>query len=207
MRKILACLVIGLSLAGTSSLGQAQSGMADPRQRLTLTADDRVLGDIKAPNTIIEYASLSCPHCAHFATEVLPKLKERWIETGKAKLVMRDFPLDEPALRAAMVARCAPTDRYYGLIETFFAQQEQWATARDYRPALEKAAKSAGLTDEEFTACISNRELEERVVRSRLIATQQLGINGTPKFFINGKILVGPPTIEAFDDALSEPGG
>jgi protein-disulfide isomerase len=87
--------------------------LADAQTVLALGKDDRILGNPDAPITIIEYASLTCPHCAHFANEVLPELKKKWIDTGKAKLVLRDYPLDEPALRAAMIARCAPPDRYY----------------------------------------------------------------------------------------------
>jgi protein-disulfide isomerase len=134
---------------------------------------------------------------------VLPKLKEKWIDTGKAKLILRDYPLDEPALRAAMVARCAPADRFYPLIDTFFAQQEQWATSRDYRAALEKLVKLGGMSDKEFKACISDKKLEDQVAQSRLVASQQLGVDATPTFFINGKKFDGAPTVEAFDQALS----
>ena len=93
---------------------------------LAVKPTDRVLGKPDAPITIVEYGSLSCPHCAHFATEVLPQLQKEWIDTGKAKLVFRDFPLDKMALRAEMVARCAPPDRYFGLIDLMFANQEKW---------------------------------------------------------------------------------
>ena len=127
----------------------------------------------------------------------------KWIDTGKAKLVLRDFPLDEPALRAAMVARCAPPERFYPLVDTFFAQQEQWATTRDYRAALEKLAKLGGISNKEFAACISDKKLEDQVAQSRLTAAQQLGVDATPTFFVNGKKFDGAPTLEAFDKALS----
>src|SRR5207248_5466238 len=96
---------------------------------LAPNAQDRVLGKDDAPITIVEYASLSCSHCAHFANAVLPKLKEKWIDTGKAKLVLRDFPLDEPALRAEMLARCVPPERFFPLVETLFETQEKWVVA------------------------------------------------------------------------------
>ena len=89
--------------------------LADAQTVLAVTKDDRILGKPDAPITIVEYASLTCPHCAHFANDVLPELKKKWIDTGKAKLVLRDFPLDEPALRAAMIARCAPPERFYAV--------------------------------------------------------------------------------------------
>src|SRR5438067_6939922 len=128
MQEIWFSLLIGLALAGVSP-AHAQNPpkpTGDTAKLLALTPDDRILGKPDAPVTIIEYASLTCPHCAHFTTDVLPQLKEKWIDAGKAKLVLRDFPLDEPALRAAMVARCAPAERYFPLIDTLFASQEKW---------------------------------------------------------------------------------
>ncbi|TMJ76767.1 MAG: DsbA family protein [Alphaproteobacteria bacterium] len=202
MREIWFCLLIVLSL-GTLSPTPALAAAGDAAKELAVQPSDRILGKAEAPITIIEYASLTCPHCAHFDVTVLPKLKEKWIDTGKAKLILRDYPLDEPALRAAMVARCAPADRFYPLIDTFFAQQEQWATSRDYRAALEKLVKLGGMSDKEFKACISDKKLEDQVAQSRLVASQQLGVDATPTFFINGKKFDGAPTVEAFDQALS----
>jgi protein-disulfide isomerase len=202
MREIWFCLLIVLSL-GSALPNPAQAAAGDAGKELAVQPSDRVLGKPDAPITIIEYASLTCPHCAHFDLEVLPKLKEKWIDSGKAKLVLRDFPLDEPALRAAMVARCAPPDRFYPLVDTFFGQQEQWVTARDYRAALEKLAKLGGISNKEFAACISDKKLEDQVAQSRLTAAQQLGVDATPTFFINGKKFDGAPTVEAFDQALS----
>ena len=202
MREMWFCLLIALTL-GTLPLSPVQAAGGDPAKDLAVQPSDRVLGKPDAPITIIEYASLTCPHCAHFDVDVLPKLKQKWIDTGKAKLVLRDFPLDEPALRAAMVARCAPAERFYPLIDTFFAQQEQWVTARDYRTALEKLAKLGGISEKEFKACISDKKLEDQVAQSRLTASQQLGVDATPTFFINGKKFDGAPTVEAFDQALS----
>jgi len=202
MREIWFCLLIVLSL-GTLSPTPALAAAGDAAKELAVQPSDRILGKAEAPITIIEYASLTCPHCAHFDVTVLPKLKEKWIDTGKAKLILRDYPLDEPALRAAMVARCAPADRFYPLIDTFFAQQEQWATSRDYRAALEKLVKLGGMSDKEFKACISDKKLEDQVAQSRLVASQQLGVDATPTFFINGRKFDGAPTVEAFDQALS----
>jgi protein-disulfide isomerase len=202
MREIWFCLLIVLSL-GSALPNPAQAAAGDAGKELAVQPNDRVLGKADAPITIIEYASLTCPHCAHFDVDVLPKLKEKWIDSGKAKLVLRDFPLDEPALRAAMVARCAPPDRFYPLVDTFFGQQEQWVTARDYRAVLEKLAKLGGISKKEFAACISDKKLEDQVAQSRLTAAQQLGVEATPTFFINGKKFDGAPTVEAFDQALS----
>jgi len=205
MREIWFSLLIVLSLAGASPAVAQTPPKATPGggEALAVQPGDRVLGKADAPITIIEYASLTCPHCAHFTVDVLPKLKQKWIDTGKAKLVLRDFPLDEPALRAAMVARCAPPDKFYPLVDTFFAQQENWVTSRDYRAALEKLAKLAGIGDKQFKTCIEDKKLEDQVVQSRLTAAQQLGVNSTPSFFIDGKKFEGAPTFEAFDQQLS----
>ena len=203
MREIWFSLVVVLSLGGALPAAAQGASGADAARQLAVQSGDRILGKADAPITIIEYASLTCPHCAHFDVAVLPKLKEKWIDTGKAKLVLRDFPLDEPALRAAMVARCAPPERFYPLVDTFFAQQEQWATTRDYRAALEKLAKLGGIGGKEFAACIADKKLEDQVAQSRLTAAQQLGVDATPTFFINGKKFEGAPTLEAFDQALS----
>ncbi|HYU11047.1 MAG TPA: DsbA family protein [Stellaceae bacterium] len=205
MREIWFGLLVALSLAGASpAVAQTPPKPAvGGGEALAVQPGDRVLGKADAPITIIEYASLTCPHCAHFAVDVQPKLKQKWIDTGKVKLVLRDFPLDEPALRAAMVARCAPADKFYPLVDTFFSQQENWVTSRDYRAALEKLAKLAGIGDKQFKTCIEDKKLEDQVVQSRLTAAQQLGVSSTPSFFIDGKRFEGAPTFEAFDQQLS----
>ena len=179
--------------------------LADAQTVLALSKDDRILGNPDAPITIVEYASLTCPHCAHFTNDILPELKKKWIETGKAKLVLRDYPLDEPALRAAMIARCAPPDRYYAFVDTFFGSQEKWVTARDYRDALARLVKLGGMSREEFDQCLKNTTLENKIVEGRLIASKELDVNSTPTFFINGTKFTGAPTVEEFDKALSAP--
>jgi protein-disulfide isomerase len=199
MRKI---WLILLGVIGIFSV-PADPLAADAQTVLQISKDDRILGNPDAPITIVEYASLTCPHCAHFANDVLPTLKKEWIDTGKAKLVMRDFPTDQVALRAAMIARCAPQGRFYAFVDTFFASQDKWAVARDYREALARLAKLGGMGKEEFDACLNNTELENKVVEQRLIASQQLDVNATPTFFINGSKFSGAPTAEEFNKVLS----
>src|SRR5213082_1614885 len=181
MREIWFCLLIVLSL-GALLPSPALAASGDAAKELAVQPSDRILGKADAPITIIEYASLTCPHCAHFDVTVLPKLKEKWIDTGKAKLVLRDYPLDEPALRAAMIARCAPPDRYYAYVDTFFGAQEKWATARDYRDALARLVKLGGMSREEFDNCLKNTALENKIVEGRLIASKELDVNSTPTF-------------------------
>jgi protein-disulfide isomerase len=205
MRKLQGCLLILIALAAAVPVA-AESAKTNPGAAMALTVqpEDRVLGNPDAPITVIEYASLTCPHCAKFAVNVLPKLREKWIENGKAKLIMRDYPLDERAMRAAMVSHCVPPDRYYPLTEMFFAQAEQWVMASDYRAVLERLAKLGGMSSNQFAACISDKKLEDQVAQSRLTASQQLGVKATPAFFINGETFEGDPTAEAFDHILSE---
>jgi protein-disulfide isomerase len=187
----------------TASAADPRPLLADAQTVLGLTKDDRILGNPDAPITIVEYASLTCPHCAHFTNEVLPELKKKWIDTGKVKLVLRDFPLDEPALRAAMIARCAPPDRFYAYTDTLFAAQEKWVQARDYRDALARLAKLGGMSREEFDNCLKNTALENKIVETRLVASKELDVNSTPTFFINGTKFTGAPTVEEFDKVLS----
>jgi protein-disulfide isomerase len=196
--------IFGLLLVspGSPEAAAPHPMLADAKTVLQITKDDRILGNPEAPITIVEYASLTCPHCAHFANDILPEIKKEWIDTGKAKLVLRDYPLDEPALRAAMITRCAPPDRYYAFADTFFAAQEKWVRA-DYREALARLAKLGGMSTEEFDACLKNTELESKIVEGRLKATQELDVNSTPTFFVNGSKLAGAPTKEEFEKLLS----
>ena len=177
--------------------------LADAQTVLALTKDDQVLGNPDASITIVEYASLTCPHCAHFANDVFPELKKKWIDAGKVKLVLRDYPLDEPALRAAMIARCAPADRFYAYVDTFFAQQEKWVTARDYREALARLVRLGGMSQDAFDKCLKDTALENKILEERLIASKELDVNSTPTFFINGTKFTGAPTVEEFDKVLS----
>jgi protein-disulfide isomerase len=156
-----------------------------------LSPEDRILGKADAPVTIFEYASLTCPHCADFEKEVLPKIKADWIDTGKAKLVFRDFPLDGSALKAAMVARCAPPERFYGFIDVLFAQQRSWAVGGDPTAVLERLAKLGGMSPDKFDACMKDDALQNKILAGRLTAANDYKVESTPTFFINGKTVVG----------------
>jgi protein-disulfide isomerase len=202
MRKIWFCLIALASFLvpmGMASAAPPPPAAADAQAPLQITRDDRILGNPDAPITIVEYASMTCPHCAHFQDDVLPEIKKQWIDAGKAKLVLRDFPLDEEALRAAMIARCAPPDRYYAFADTFFASQSKWVGARDYREALARLARLGGMGKEEFEACLRNKRLEDSIVQSRLVASKELDVNSTPTFFINGNKFTGAPTAQDFE--------
>jgi protein-disulfide isomerase len=163
---------------------------------------DHALGDPNAPVTIIEYASLTCPHCAEFHEDVLPQLKERYIAPGKVRLVYRDFPLDQRALAAASLAHCAGPERYFGFLDVLFQTQESWARADDYLAALERLGKLGGLTEAEMEACFADEELTNRILQTRLEAQDQHEISSTPTFIIDGKAYSGSRGIDEFGELI-----
>jgi protein-disulfide isomerase len=169
---------------------------------------ERVLGKAEAPIVITEYASLTCPHCARFHKETLPKIKAAYIDTGKAKLIYRDFPFDGLALRAAAMARCAPQERYFAVLETLFAQQENWSRAKDPLVALGNIGKLAGMSQATVDACFKDTKLMDSIVQIRLDGEKTHGVDSTPTFIIGGKKVSGAEPFETFDKLLkSLPGG
>jgi len=175
----------------------------------TLQANDHVLGNKNAPITIFEYASLTCPHCAAFASDTLPKLQKDWIDTGKAKLVYRDFPLDQSAVVAATVASCFPPDRYFPFIETLFQSQREWAQGSEAatKKALANIARLGGMSQAQFDACANNQKLSDAVLNSRLVAQNQYGIDSTPTFFVNGTKVIGDVPYDEFVKYLEAKSG
>jgi protein-disulfide isomerase len=161
---------------------------------------DLSLGDDKAPVTLIEYASLTCPHCAHFQEVTFPEIKKRYIDTGKVRYILRDFPLDSLAGAAFVLARCAGKDdksKYYSLVDTLFRQQRQWAVEKPIPPLL-AIAKQAGFTEESFNACLSNQKAWDAMESVRQRAVKDFKVESTPTFFVNGTKVVGALTIEEF---------
>src|SRR5258708_24421804 len=152
-----------------------------------LSPDDRILGKADAPVTIFEYASLTCPHCAAFEKEILPQIKTEWIDTGKAKLVFRDFPLDGSALKAAMVARCAPPERFYGFIDMLFTHQASWGTTPDPVPSVVRMAKPGGMGAEPPQACLKDDAPQNKILATRLADQKEFTVESTPTLFNKGK--------------------
>lgn len=163
---------------------------------------DVFLGDENAPVTVIEYASMTCPHCANFHEAILPSLKEKYIESGKVKLIFREFPLDPRAYAASMLARCAGNEFYFPMTDVLFKQQSVWARAEDPRPPLMQIAKLAGFTQESFEECLKNQELLDNVNATRKKAAEVYGVTGTPSFFINGEKYSGPISVEGLSEAI-----
>ena len=164
--------------------------------------DDIVMGSPTAPVTMIEYASMTCPHCAHFAAETFPKLKEKYIDTGKVKYIMREYPLDGLAAAAFMLARCAGPDKYYPMIETLFAEQKKWAVKEPLPPLL-AIAKQAGFTEQSFRECLDNKDLLGKVRQMRDRGQQKFKVESTPTFYINGERHPGAMSIEDIDNAVA----
>ncbi len=159
------------------------------------------MGKADAPITIVEYSSLSCPHCADFHKNVLPKLKSEYIDTGKVRYVVKEFPLNTPALAGAVVARCLDPMRYIPFIELLFSKQEDWAFKNDALAPLQQLARQAGMTEEQFNKCIDNEDLQTKILATRDQGSKQ-GVNATPSFFVNGQLLKGVATIETLSEAM-----
>jgi len=176
---------------------------ADKASLLNVQPTDHVLGDPKAPITLIEYASFTCPHCAHFSVAILPEVKKKWVDTGKVKLIYRDFPLDQTALKAAQLAECAAKDRYYGVVDMIFATQQRWATASDPIGELAKSLRIAGMGEAEVKACLANDAVANGVIADYR-GGETLGVNSTPTLFINGEQFKGARTVEELDAAFSK---
>ncbi|WP_374303041.1 DsbA family protein [Ferrovibrio sp.] len=189
-RFILTLAVILLAGLGAEARAQAASAGADPRLQ------DMVIGKADAKITIIEYASLTCPHCAAFHADILPAVKADYIDTGKAKLVFRDFPLDNLAFAGAILARCGGPDRYFTFLNVLFAQQRQWATASDPKAALTQIARLGGVSAEQFDACLADKALGDYILNSRLEGNQKFNVNSTPTLIINGKTEAGVPSLD-----------
>jgi len=166
---------------------------------------DLVLGKADAPVTIVEYASMTCGHCASFHNNVFPALKEKYIDTGKVRFIMREFPLDNLAAAGAMLARCAGGDATHAMISALFKTQDKWAFVRGNPvPELFKIAQQAGFTQERFDTCLKDNATLDKMISSRQRASEEFGVNATPTFFINGKRLRGrTDSIETFDQALA----
>lgn len=156
----------------------------------TAQPGDIVYGKADAPVTIIDYSSLSCPHCAAFHQQILPDVKKQLIDTGKAKLVFRHFPLNEPALRAAQLVECAGGEKRKEFLDTLFSMQSNWAfNQTGFRKDLASIAAQGGIDSAAFESCLNDKESEDALLQVRQAATSKGGVNSTPSFFVAGKPL------------------
>lgn len=169
-----------------------------------ITAEDRFLGVAEAPVTVVEYASLTCPHCAAFHSQTLPNLKSSYIDTGKVRLVFRDFPLDRVALKASLLARCAPGDRYFAMLDVLFRSQDTWARAVDPAQALSQIGRTAGLDQAAIDTCLSDEAATDKIIAEIQAAQDQFKINSTPTLIINGTKYAGALSFEQMEVVLKD---
>jgi protein-disulfide isomerase len=156
---------------------------------------DESMGSDKASVTIIEYASMTCPHCAHFALNTFPELKEKYIDTGKVRYILREFPFDPVAAGAFMLARCAGKDKYFAIVDLLFRTQQTWAVDKPLEPML-ATVKQAGFTEQSFKECLANQKVLDGIEAVRKRATDEFKVDSTPTFFINGQKYTGAMSLE-----------
>lgn len=184
---------------------------AEQKPEVTIDAEllkakptDIILGDANALVTVVEYASLTCPHCAHFVQDILPELEKRYITTGKVKFVYRHFPLNEPAIKGAELVECAQTNNLprENFVKVLFSMQQQWAFSEKFLEDLKKIALVGGIDSAAFDSCMADKELETRVLSSRQEAETKLGVTSTPTLFVNGAKYEGEMTADAIGKAI-----
>lgn len=169
---------------------------------LKVQKDDFVIGNKKAPVTIIEYASLTCSHCADFYNNTFEALKKKYIDTGKVRFIYRDFPLNEPAMRGSMLVNCAPKENKEKFLKVLFSTQNNWAFKKNYLEVLSNIAKLGGMPQKNFEACIANKELEHSIAKTRFFAAKVLEIRATPSFYINGTVHDGAKDLTYFSSVI-----
>jgi len=164
---------------------------------------DHILGNKDAKVTVVEYASFTCGHCASFHQNTFPKLKEKYIDTGKVKLIFRVFPTApaELSIAAGMIAHCAGEDRYFALTSALFETQRTWMTANAV-PVLQKLANQAGISEEKFKSCLSDKALAQEIQQVAVRGFETFGVNATPTIFVNGTRIEGDTSIEELSKVI-----
>jgi protein-disulfide isomerase len=195
-----ALAIAALGTTALTPLGDRAAAATIPMDELMKkeALPDMVMGSEKAPVTIIEYSSMTCPHCAHFQETTFPELKKRYIDTGKVRFISREFPLDRLAAAAFMLARCAgqlDSTKYFAMVDTLFRQQDTWAVEHPLPPLL-KIAKQAGFTEDSFNKCLDDGELLKNISAVRQRAIDKFKVGSTPTFFINGTAHEGALSID-----------
>ncbi len=186
-------LAAGGTLVALPALAQAQAP-ADPRMA------ERSMGNASAPMTVIEFFSLTCSHCGDFSRQTWPQVKARLVDTGKVRMVWRDFPLDQIALRAAAVARTFPAAAYEAFISALFASQDRWAFARgvDHKTEIGKIAALAGMSQATFDAAWADDDLARAILADREQAQRQFNIQATPTFVFGSRVVSGAISFDRF---------
>lgn len=166
-----------------------------------------VLGDKNAPITIYEFSSLGCTHCADFHLDTLPKIKKDFIETGKVKVVFADFPIDSKSMKAAMLARCMPKDKYFDFLSVLFKKQLNWGLSFKTEKILASYAEVEGMPVEDANACMNNNAIASEIMYVRQQAMEKLGVMATPTFLVRSakgeELIAGAPSYEALSNLIN----
>jgi protein-disulfide isomerase len=191
-------LLLGsIALFGAAGLARAGLAAVDVAKLNEPPAiGEMALGPDNAKVTVIEYASASCPHCANFYKTTFQDLKKQYIDTGKIRFVFREFPHNDAALAAFMIARCAPKDRYFPLMDAFFTTQDTWL--KNPAEGLFKIAQLAGFTKASFDACLKNEDVAKGILAVRDKAESEFGVEAIPTFFVNGQVVNGEASLDEF---------
>ncbi|MDQ2079804.1 DsbA family protein [Xanthobacteraceae bacterium Astr-EGSB] len=189
----LAMVLCVAMLAGNPAPASAQAG-----SEKSAALADAVIGRVDAPVTVIEYSSLGCPHCADVHSLILPSIKKQYIDTGKLRWIVRDFPLGQLALAGAVIARCAGPQGHLPLLEVLFKTQDDWMTGKDPIGSLGKLAKRAGIDKARFDSCFDDEATIGKIMAQARDVQRKDGVSATPTFFINGEKVVGSPPLGEF---------
>jgi protein-disulfide isomerase len=165
---------------------------------------EKSLGKEDAPVTIVEYASMTCGHCANFHKNTLPEIKKQYIETGKVRMIFREFPLDPVSAAGFMLARCAPEEKYFDVMDALFADQRAWAFTNDPYNSMLNFSKQLGFTQESFEACLTNQSLLDGVNAVRDKGGNEFKVDSTPTFFINGEKVSGALSFEEMSKIIDK---
>lgn len=195
MVKIHVLVILAFIMAGRMATAQSLPAVEN------MTAE-RSLGNQDAKLTVVEYASLTCPHCAAFHNGAWRTIKKEYVDTGKIKYIFRDFPLDRVALAASMIARCAPADRYFGIIGLMFKTQDSWRQTKNPKTALENIARLAGMSNNTVQSCLQNQEVLDAIMKQRNTGDQEDNVKSTPTLVINGQKFSGGLDIDNLRKAL-----
>ncbi len=189
---LLALIGLGFSLPATAQDGGRREGL------------DFVRGAANAPVTVIEYASLTCPHCARLHTETLPRIKTEYIDTGRVRWVFRDFPLDRMALNAHMLVRCAGPERYFGFLDVLFAQQQNWTrgTPDQMTQSLRRIARLGGMSEAQIDQCLADTNVQNEVLTQTMTGEREHRVAATPTLVINGTVHRGGTSFDELDRVL-----
>lgn len=200
--KVLLFVMVAALVGVTTSLGlSVRSAHA---AEVSYAKGDVAVGEADAPVTVIEYASMTCPHCARFHIDTFKDFKKKYVDTGQVRMIFREFPFDEQALRASMLARCSGEDRYFAVVDLLFTQKDQWVGKQNYLDVLAQLARFTGMSRETFNACMASEALVTQILQTRKNGHEEFEVASTPSFVVNGDLYTGAMTLSEWDDILAK---